>query len=826
MGSVTKTRAASARTGVRAAGQAALSGVVGPTLLVPPSPDSGQEAVTVVRVSVPHPVVEAITELAFRHGLPPVAWLHAAWALLLTRLTSRDDVVFGVVSRGPLDGALPVRLGVRPTDRLLDIVTGLHSAVLADGEHLVPATELGAPDRPFDTIVAHPFAVAEVARHAALAVTMNWQYAHSEVILHHRAGTGGGTTTTSTTAAQLVRVLSALAFRPDGLVASISLLGDEERDLLLRRYNDTERDVDQAAFPALFAEQVAHNPGGVAVDLGESTLTYAQLGERVNQTARHLVARGAGPDDLVAVVLPRSLDSLVAMLAIMQSGAAYLPIDAGYPAQRIAFALGDARPVLIVTSTDLVGRLPETEIPVVVLDDSAVQAAVAAEPAHDVTDVERRRPLHLHDAAYVIYTSGSTGTPKGVVVEHAALASFSVAARERLCAETGPDVRVLQFASPSFDASFQEICVALLGGGVLVVPPPGPLAGEALATVINDRKVTYAGIPPVALGGVPATGLPSLRALAVGGDACTAETTSRWAVGRRMVNAYGPTETTVVSTISDPLRPGAGSPPIGRPTLNTRVYVLDEVLQPVPAGMVGELYVAGAQVARGYLARPGLSAHRFLADPFGRSGTRMYRTGDLVRWNVAGELEFVGRSDAQVKIRGFRVEIGEVETALGDLEAVEDVAVVVRSDDNRGRYLAAYVVLRPGAEVPVTDLLAQLARTLPDYMLPAAVVPLDRLPLAVNGKLDVAALPAPQFPSSSDGRGPRDERDALLCRLFAEVLGVTDVGIDDNFFQLGGNSIGCVQVVSRARKAGLTFGPRDVLRHRTVAALADSLGPV
>ncbi|MGH3990715.1 MAG: amino acid adenylation domain-containing protein, partial [Pseudonocardiaceae bacterium] len=343
----------------------------------------------------------------------------------------------------------------------------------------------------------------------------------------------------------------------------------------------------------------------------------------------------------------------------------------------------------------------------------------------------------------VIYTSGSTGRPKGVVVTHGGLASFSAAEVQRY--EVAPGDRVLQFSSPSFDASVLELCMSLPVGAALVVPPPGPLLGEALARVLAQQRVTHALIPPAALATVPATAAAELalfQTLIVGGEACPAELVARWAPGRRMINSYGPTESTVVATWSDPLTPGR-APGIGGPIWNTQVYVLDAALQPVPVGVAGELYVAGVGLARGYLRRPGLTAQRFVANPFGAPGARMYRTGDVVRWNPGGELEYLGRSDHQVKIRGFRIELGEIETALLRHADVAEVVVIARENEDGHQRLVAYLV-PAGATAPTSaDLRSWLKRSLPDYMVPSAFVVLDALPLTANGKLDRRALPAP-----------------------------------------------------------------------------------
>ncbi|WP_143064682.1 non-ribosomal peptide synthetase, partial [Streptomyces colonosanans] len=467
------------------------------------------------------------------------------------------------------------------------------------------------------------------------------------------------------------------------------------------------------------------------------------------------------------------------------AGAAYLPIDPGYPHSRIAFMLDDAEPVLVV-------------------DDPAMVTA------HGNPDTDPAVRLDVRHPAYVIYTSGSTGRPKGVAVSHAGVSSLVAAQVERLGLDGKS--RVLQVSSPSFDASFWDLCSALLTGGALVLAP----AEEPLRALADrDLGVTHVTLPPSALATFGATDLtPST--LVVAGEACSPELVERWAPGRRMINAYGPTETTVCATMSEPLTPCGQVPPIGRPIANTRVHVLDERLQPVPPGVPGELYVAGAGLARGYLGRPGLTAERFVADPYGPAGSRMYRTGDLVRRRTDGNLEYVGRADQQVKIRGFRIEPGEIEAALTSHPQVAQTAVVARQDR-----LVAYAVST--TEEP-ERLRAYLRERLPDYMVPSAIVTLDALPLTPNGKLDHAALPEPEFGGAGSGRAPRTPREQILCELFAEMLGASDVGVDDGFFDLGGHSLLATRLAARVRTVlGAELSLRTLFEAPTVAGLAAAL---
>ncbi|QIS22154.1 non-ribosomal peptide synthase/polyketide synthase [Nocardia terpenica] len=591
-------------------------------------------------------------------------------------------------------------------------------------------------------------------------------------------------------AARFVRLLEAVVADPRVPIARIQLLSaPEQRQLAV--WNDTAVAVAESTLPQLFAAQAAATPDAVAVVCADTTLTYRELDTRANQLAHWLIGQGVGPEDRVAVALPRSPELVITLLAVTKTGAAYVPIDPQYPDDRVAFMLADAKPVLVVDEA-LVGATRDG------CGEGLPLFAVA------------------ESAAYIIYTSGSTGTPKGVVVTHKGLASLATAMAERFA--LSPASRVLAMASPSFDASMMELLMAIGSGAVLVIPPAGVMAGEILGDVLVTQKITHALISPTVLATVPELPDGVLSSPVVGAEPCTPELVQRWAPGRCMVNAYGPTEVTIAATLSKALTAGDVVVPIGAPIANTRVFVLDGWLRPVPPGVVGELYVAGAGLARGYLGRAGLTAARFVADPSG-GGERLYRTGDLVRWNTDGELVFAGRADDQVKVRGFRIEPGEIESVLTGHDQVGQ-AVVVARDSAAGKRLVGYVTAAGGAGgVDVAGLREWLTARLPDYMVPAALMVLDALPLNPNGKLDRRALPEPVF-TGGRYRAPRNPREELLCTIFAEVLGVSRVGIDDSFFDLGGDSIVAIRLVARARDAGLGFSPREVFRHRSVEALA------
>ncbi|WP_327174194.1 amino acid adenylation domain-containing protein [Streptomyces sp. NBC_01335] len=600
-------------------------------------------------------------------------------------------------------------------------------------------------------------------------------------------------------AERLVLLLDAVTTDPDRPLSTYDVLTAPERVRLTAWGTGPADDLPGSTVPSLYEEWARRTPDAPAVRDARTTLTYAALDARADALARRLTALGIGPEDRVAVALPRTHDLLVGLLGVLKAGAAYIPLDPDYPADRLSYMLEDADPRLLLTTLALHRRLPATPVPHLYATDPDDPGDGAA-PA--------RRPLPEHPA-YVIYTSGSTGRPKGVVVTHRGAGAMARAQRERL--RVTPDSRVLHMASVSFDAAFWELCMALLSGACLEIDERDALLpGPALAATVRERGATHLTLPPAALAVMPAGSLPTGTTLVLAGEACTPALVRDWAAGRSLVNAYGPTETTVCATMSAAQHPdGPLAPdrtvPIGVPVDGTRVHVLDDRLAPVPPGVVGELYVSGAGVARGYHGRPGLTATRFVADPADPAGGRMYRTGDLVRWTTGGgpggghgELVYVSRVDDQVKLRGFRIEPGEIEAVLTALPGVAAACAVVREDRPGDRRLVAYTVPADGTAGPdASELRAHLAAALPAHMVPAAFVRLDALPLTPNGKTDRRALPAPDRAAPAGGRSPRTDRERALCEAFAETLGVAGVGVSDDFFALGGHSLLAVTLAQR-----------------------------
>ncbi|MBT2235813.1 non-ribosomal peptide synthetase, partial [Nonomuraea sp. NEAU-A123] len=600
-------------------------------------------------------------------------------------------------------------------------------------------------------------------------------------------------------------------------LSSVDVLDDEERRLVVEEWNDTAGEVLSGSLVGLFEAQVGRSPGAVAVvgPDGER-VSFAELDGRANRLARLLVGQGVVAESVVGVCLERGVDLVVALLGVLKAGAAYLPVDPEYPAERVRMLLEDAGARWLITGGGVRPGLPEG-VQVVDLDDPAVAAGLPG---------GRLGAVPADSAAYVIFTSGSTGRPKGVVVSHSGVVNRLAWMQERLGLVLGEGV--LQKTSFGFDVSVWEFFWPLTQGGVLVLARPGGQRDASyLAGLIQAEHVRVAHFVPSMLEAFlaepAAASCGGLRWVVCSGEALPVHVMRRFFEvldGVGLENYYGPTEASIDVTAwrCTPDWDGA-SVPIGRPVANTRAYVLDERLSPVPVGVVGDLYVSGIQLARGYTGRPGLTAERFVACPFG--GGRMYRTGDRVSWSAEGELLFAGRADDQVKIRGFRVEPGEVASVLAECPGVGQVAVVAREDVPGDVRLVAYVVL--SGEISVDVVREFAAARLPEYMVPSAVVTLDALPVSVNGKLDRKALPAPQY-TAGTGRAPANPREEVLSAAFAEILGLDGVGVDDDFFRLGGHSLLVIRLVELLRSRGVPVSVRALFETPTVAGLAAAAG--
>nr|WP_310718163.1 amino acid adenylation domain-containing protein [Streptomyces lydicus] len=809
-----------------------------------------------LRLPVGEPTRAGVKRLARAGHATELMVVQAALATLLTRMGAGTDIPLGTVVSGRGDEALDEVAGFFVNTLVLRTDTSGNPAF---GELLarVREADLAAfrhQDLPFDRLVEELQPPRSLARHPLFQVMLSWAYGGDlgldlagATCVTDRARAQGAKfdlefafderpdedllelsltyssalfdeSTARTLGERLLRLLDRAAAAPDRPVGELDLLADAELTQVTRQWQGAVRPSAPGSLVTAFDARAATAPDATAVIDTGTTLTYAELAARAERLAGRLVAAGVSADAPVPLLMERSADLVVAQLAVLKAGAAYLPLHAAHPVTRMRAAVEEAGSPVLLVDEAFRGH-PATAGRHTVL-------TVGAPAADDATHPAGLPDVHPDQLAYVMYTSGSTGEPKGIGTTHQGVLDL---ARDA-CWGLGPGDRVLFHAPHAFDAATYEIWVTLLSGGCVVVAPPGATDGDALAGLIDRHRITHVHLTAGLFRTVAedhAGCFASVREVLTGGDAVSGQAVDRVraACPDTVVRAlYGPTETTlcVTQTSWQPGERAGGRVTLGHPMDNTRTYVLDEALRPVPAGVPGELYLAGAGLARGYTGRAALTAERFVACPFGGPGERMYRTGDLVRWDAHGRLVFLGRADDQVKIRGFRVEPAEVEAALSALPGVGQATVAVREDRTGDKLLVGYVVPDPaGPPVDTTALRARLADRLPDYMVPAALMTLDALPLTANGKLDRRALPAPRFAAADGGRAPRGPRESVLCRLFAEVLGIPQVGIDDGFFELGGHSLLATRLAHRIRSAlGVDVGVPDVFRAPTVAGLS------
>jgi amino acid adenylation domain-containing protein len=804
-------------------------------------------------VTLPVSVTERVKAVARQADATLFMTLLAAFKALLWRYTGEPDVVIGT----PVAGRTRVEL--EPLIGFFVNTLVLRTDLSGDpsfGELVgrVRETTLGAyanQEMPFERLVEELRPERDLSRNPLFQIMFVLQNTRSDLQLdpQHTAPqfsvgtskfdltlsateTAGGlltifeyntalfdNSTVVSIAENFRRALENAAADPSRRLSELLLLDGEERRRLTAGCNQTDDGAGgMLLIHQLCETQAARQPERIALEFGQERLTYGELNARANRLARTLRRMGTGPESVVGLYAERSADLIVGLLGVLKAGAAYLPLDPAYPQERLAYVLADTGASVLLTQERLAGKLPVNGVKVLRLD--ADWPSVAVESGEDL----ERSPAHPDNLAYVIYTSGSTGLPKGVLVPHSGVCNVAEAQSRLL--QLGPESRILQFASLSFDASVFEIVMALRAGATLcLTPQDSALPGTPLAQVLRDEKINVLTIPPSALGVLPAMPLPDLHTLIVAGEACPAELVNRWSHGRRFFNAYGPTETSIWATTAE-CSGAQKAPPIGVPIRNTQVYVLDDNLEPVPVGVPGEIYIGGAGVTRGYHARPDLTAERFVPDPYAaRPGARMYRTGDRARRLPADELEFLGRADRQVKLRGYRIEPGETEAALLVHPAVREAAAVVKRRASGEEYMAAYYVLYAGAAADGAELRDFLRQRLPDYMVPAILVPLDALPLTVSGKLDrhsLALLTADPASTTDDARvAPRTQTEQTLERIWREVLEVEQIGIRDHFFDLGGHSLLATRLTSRISDAfGIDLALRTVFEHATIEELA------
>ncbi|MGQ0825924.1 MAG: non-ribosomal peptide synthetase [Actinomycetota bacterium] len=615
-------------------------------------------------------------------------------------------------------------------------------------------------------------------------------------------------------------LLAGVVADPDSRLSDLPLMSDAELHEMLVERNATERSYEVCCIHELVEAQVARAPDATAVRAPDGDLTYGELDARSNMLAGRLRSLGVGPDTTVGLCVERSVHLPVGILGILKAGGAYVPLDPRYPLDRLAYMLTDAQAPVLVTQRHLLGALPAHDGHVVCIDaqDSPDVGATIAVP--ELT------PDHL---AYVLYTSGSTGLPKGVMISHRAVTNLMLATLDHV--EAAPTDVVLQFATFCFDVSVLEIFIAFCAGARLVIPSSETvLSPAALTILIQKEQITICDIPPAVLELLSPDACSSLRIQFLGCEAFGGGLATRWqAPGRRVINGYGPTEATVMMTLMELEGVYEHMPPIGFPMPNHQVYVLDRWMRAVPIGVPGELYIGGVGLARGYLNRPELTADRFVPNPFGgESGSRLYRTGDLTRFRPDGSLEFLGRVDQQVKIRGYRIEIGEVETVVARYRGVQQSVVTVHEPTPDTKQLVVYVLVSRADEFDTVELRSFLAESLPSYMVPHLIIPMERFPLLPSGKVDRGALPDPAqavAARAAEYEAPRSELERLLAdSVFSEVLGVENVGIHDNFFELGGNSLRLAELQSQiAETLDVDVPLRVLFQAASIAELSDFL---
>ena len=812
-----------------------------------PRPEVQSYAGASVPVMIDADLHASLERIARAHNTTLFMVFHAALAAVLGRLAATDDVVIGTPYAGRGESELDEMIGMFVNTLVLRtrLCPGMTLRDLLDDVRDTDLKALGHADVPFERLVQELNPVRSNAHHPLFQVMLAFQNLGTtdvelpdlsvsavEVVTgtslfdlqvtvsdkHDPGGAAAGITgdvtyatdlfdeaTVMTFVDRLLRMLSALAADPDQSVHDVDLLDTAERLSVLEICNGTDHALDPAAtIASLFDRSVHRNTDRPAVIAGDRTLTYTEFASRVNRLARSLISRGVGPDSRVALRMRRSLDQLTAIYAVLAAGGCYVPIDPDHPAERIEYMLEAVDPIVVLSTVD--------DAELAVFDDASI------------TDDDRHRPLRPDHLAYVLFTSGSTGRPKGVAVSHR-----SVVNQLRWISETyalGAADVVLQKTPASFDVSVWELFATLTVGARLVIARPDEHSDPRyLAETIAAEQVTVTSFVPSMLAvfadAAPPHLLGSLRTVLVGGEALGPDVVAatRAALpGVALHNLYGPTEFTVYATAHDVAESDTGAVPIGTPVWNARAYVLDSRLRPVPAGVTGELYLTGVPLARGYHGRPGLTAERFVPNPFA-AGDRMYRTGDLVRRRHTGELKYLGRSDFQVKLRGLRIELGEIEAVFAEHRSVARAAVSLITTPT-GDYLALYVVPSAGGTVDTEEIMAFASAVLPRYMLPATVMVLDAVPVTVSGKLDRARLPRPQLTLGAF-REPSSRLEAEIAHVFESVIGVPRVGADDDFFALGGDSLKSVQVVSELKaELGIEIPVRWMLSSPTPADLA------
>ncbi|MET8878652.1 amino acid adenylation domain-containing protein, partial [Nocardia sp. NPDC004604] len=831
----------------------ALEGVTQPTLLAPA--DRARRptaAASEVRVQLDEDRTAALVTVAHHQEATLNTIVQAAWALVLANATAREDVVFGTTVSGrppQLPGiesmiglfvnTVPVRVRLDHRETLAQLLRRIQTeqAALLDHQHLGLARiqQVAGPGAMFDTVTvfeSYPVDRAGLSEDTDIA-GMHVRDVQGRDAAHYPLGLVAHHDTRlhltfeylpelftrqqiDALADRVLRVLDTIATHIDLPLTELQLLSPVEQATLVpvRGRPGTV----PAPLPQVLWDAATTTPGTEALVCDDVRLSYRELDETSNRWAQIFIDMGIGPEVIVAVALPRCIDAMIAVWAVAKTGGAFVQVDPTHPRDRVTRILTDSGAAVGLTLDTYRDRLPEA-LEWLALDDPVFLAKTAAAAPTAIDDAERTTPLRLEHPAYLIYTSGSTGTPKGVVVTHTGIANLAAETRERY--GLTPASRMLAVASPTFDVSILEWLSATAAGATLVLAPASVAAGTELAEVINAEHVTHAAITPTVLASLHPDTVDTLETLILGGETCPPDLAAQWTSGRTVLNSYGATETTVVSCGHAPLTTSTGGPmTIGGPVLGFTAVVLDRRLRPVPAGVVGELYVSGPGLARGYHRQPAITAARFIPAPYGPPGTRMYRTGDLVAWTTDRTLRFSGRSDLQLKINGHRIEPGDIEAALRDHPDTDQAAVTIHTRPNGSDQLVGYVVPAPGITPDTAALTAHLTTRLPTHMIPTAILTVDRIPLTPTGKVDYKALPTPQW-RPARFRPPSTALEATVCDAFAQTLDIERVGLDDGFFTLGGNSLAAATLVARlAESTGVDVPVQWIFTDPTPESLA------
>jgi amino acid adenylation domain-containing protein len=823
-------------------------------------------------LELPHSLTQALEALSYREGVTLFMTLLAAFQTLLYRYTQQEDIAVGSPianrNRSEIEGligffvnSLVLRTDLSGNPTFQELLNRVREVTLGGYAH---------QDLPFEKLVEELHPERDLSHHPLFQVVFSLQNTPIEALelpglklslfefdsktakfdlefhLWQDLETLKGQVVYSTdlfddtTITRMVghfqTLLESIVVNSKQRLSDLPLLTEGERQQLLIDWNNTKKTYPHnKCFHQLFEAQVEQTPDAIALVFGDEQLSYKELNIRSNQLAHYLKKLGVVPDILVGICVERSsktlpfavaslkekasLEMIIGVLGILKAGGAYLPLDPSLPQERLNFILEDAQVSVVLTQEKLLKHFEEFSKPIICIDKdwAAITQNSQENPTNCVT---------FENLAYVIYTSGTTGKPKGVLIEHRGLSNLVEAQIETFNLQSSN--RILQFASLSFDASIFEIAMALRTGATLYLANKETcLPGQALLQLLREKAITHVILPPAVLAVLPTESLSALQTIICAGESCTDDIIKRWwSSSRRFFNAYGPTEATVWSTVAE-IKSVDEKPPIGRPITNTKIYILDKHLQPLPIGITGELYIDGDGLARGYLNHPELTAQKFIANPFNQQkGARLYKTGDLAQYRTDGNIEFLGRIDNQVKIRGFRIELSEIETVLSQHQNVQK-AVVIAQENVSGKYLIGYIVPHVKTQNLTSLLRNFLKEKLPEYIVPKTFVVLDSLPLTANGKVDIYALTALNTPSYSRDEAfiaPRTATESTLAKILTEILNIEDVGIHDNFFDLGGNSLLAVRWLQQINKQFDTELPLSTLfLNPTIESLATSL---